>query len=148
MKRLIIAVIVILALAGIGYGGYYGWTNEWAPCAKHKVDNALGDITAITSRFETADKIASKTAMIALGPQVSQMGVMLEDVKAVKVPACMMSYQTNIADSMQWEITGYTSFMAQENDTAVNASFLKAERSMLMAMEDLDKVKKCVPFCK
>lgn len=144
MKKIMIVVVLLIALAA----GGYGYFTEWAPCAINKVARAEGEMTPVLRRWDNVNKISSSLPRVGLAANVGLMGAILEKVKGLQMPACMESYRTNIVTSMENTVNGYLAFIAEKPDDDVKQLFSTADQSFEMAMQAISAVHACMPFCK
>ena len=126
---------LILAATGLGWYYYYG------PCGVVRVKTAATELSDVTSRFEAKSSIASSTPRNALAFPVSQMQDSLAEAQKIEVPPCMDVAKEAMIVGMDFNVSAYLAFMAQDDDKNISYLFDQARRQMLYANSELLTVK-------
>jgi hypothetical protein len=144
MRKIIIALVVLVLFAGGGFAWYY----FQGPCGTIKVDRAATELLDADSRFTDAFSIANATPRISLDGPLGELQEIRRDTVRIQVPACLENAQEILVGSMETTIDGFIAFMNQESDTEVTMHFVNAGSQLGLALDEIEAIKACAPTCR
>ncbi len=112
MKRIAAIIFILLTTAACAEPTCYELTEEY----RESVD-------AIVDEWDDALQIANSTARMSLAGPLGELQEINRSTKQVDVPECASLSHGSLLSYQEKTIEGFLSFMAQAEDSTVNAQF-------------------------
>ena len=102
-------------------------------------------VDSLLSEWDDTNELAGSTSRIALSPIIGQLQELRRRVYDTETPTCAGGVKQLLLDYMDNTIAAYLAFMAQEDDSVVEAAFEKALKSLNQFIEQYPKLKTGAP---
>lgn len=138
----ILLAFIALVIIGGGAGYYF-----YGPCGLVRFRDASSKLEGLMEKHLDLSTLASSTSRIALTVPVTQLQDLRRDIQDVPHPTCMQPAFDDLDKAMDFEISAYLGFMAQDPDTSVEVKMQTAGSYLQNATNHLSVLRMCAPLC-
>ena len=136
--------IVVLIVAAAGISAWYFWRH---PCDIKAVEDAASFLVSQQRTYDGEYEFATTLLRSELTIPVNMLEDITTDTKMVAVPACMQTAKNELLAYMGSVTGAFRAYMTTEHDPAINRLLDQSNTHFNNFQKQLDRVKKCAPFC-
>lgn len=119
----------LLAIIVSGLLAFYGWQLKEKRDAARQTIEQLDELAKITSKWDSANALASSTSRIALSGPVQKLQDIYEQTESIKASGCTEGSKKELLKYMDLVVSGYLAFMRDRE--SLSSSYLEDSRSQL-----------------
>lgn len=104
-----------------------------------ELEAAARQLTSLGNRWDDAVSLASRTARIALPPQIQALQALRREAQGITVPTCLARAKSYLVTMMDAQISAFLAFLGQESErkqAAYLAQAKQAQQSVVGAAGD------------